>query len=82
MFLKTREEFVDNLRLPVGVRRRIWRQSGDGRLGEMTDQFDDYLQILLFSRDRKGRETVCIESPYKTIAVGFPGNRATNPTDY
>ena len=62
MFLKRREEFIDNLlRLPVGVRRRIGRHSEDGRLGELIDQIDDYLQILPLSRDREGRDAVSIQ---------------------
>ncbi len=81
MFLKTREEFVDNLlRLPVGVRRRIRRHSEDGQLGELIDQIDHYLQIMLFSRDKKGREVVCIQkSVQKVVAVELAGNRAANP---
>lgn len=62
MFLKTREEIVDILLwLPVGVRRRIGRHSEDGRLGELLDQIDHHIRIMLFSRDKEGREADCIQ---------------------
>lgn len=64
------------------MRRRIGRHSEDGRLGELIDQIDDYLQILLFSRDREGREAVCVQSPYELVAVELAGNRAANPIHY
>ncbi len=83
MFLETCEEIVDNiLRLPVGVRSWIGRHSEDGWLGELINQIDDYLQILLFSRDREGRETIIYKSPCKMVAVELAGNRAVNPVDY
>ncbi len=70
VFLKTREEFVDNLlRLPVGIRRRTGRHSEDERLGEL---IDDCLQLLLFSRDREGREAVCIQKSVQNGRRGTP----------
>lgn len=62
VFFKTRKEIVDNLLwLPVGVRRRIGRHSEDGRLGDLIDQIDHHLQIMLFSRNREGRKAVFIQ---------------------
>ena len=73
MFLKTGGEFIDNLpRLTAGVRRRIGRDSEDGRLGEQIDQIDDYIHIMLFLRDREGREAVCIQ---KSVQNGYRRNR-------